>query len=95
MYQLPRVDWAWGAESETRTMLAQGELAQAARMREHDAFMSSMQRGADLRNEQFRTGQYEKQRRSDNFVDYVLDCSRYYGTSSRLSVGNNCPDRQT
>ena len=39
--------------------------------------------------------QYQKQRNNDNFVDHILDCQRAYGTNGRISVGSNCPNRQT
>jgi len=84
-------------DAETAGLLRQGEIAGAARMREHQAFMGAQQVAADKRNLAFREHIYQKQRNSDNFVDYVLDCSRYYNQSgtSRISVGGNCPNRQT
>ncbi len=82
-------------QAQTARLLEQGNLAQAQRMQAHQAYMASAQRGYDLHNAQFRQGQYDKQRRSDNFVDYVLDCQRAYSGGNRVSVGSNCPNRQT
>jgi hypothetical protein len=79
---------------QTQAMLAQGRLAQAQRDRAHADFMTSFQRGADIRNQQFAAGQYRKQNNNDNYVDYILGCQRAYSGSSRVSA-SNCPNRQT
>jgi hypothetical protein len=81
---------------ETDALLRQGRLAQAARMQEHGAFMASQQRAADLRNLRFNQHEYTKQRNTDDFVDYVLDCSRFYNSQGTFRVsGTSCPNRQT
>jgi hypothetical protein len=78
--------------AQTAAMLEAGERAGEARMREHQAFMGSMQRQQDIRNMNFAAGQYNKQHATDDFTDYILDCTRLrYG----VSVGSNCPARQT
>lgn len=82
------------SQQQTEALLQQGRLAQAARTRDHQGFMASMQRGRDLRNDQFNARMAQRQRGSDDFVDYVLDCQRAYGRQGRVSVGN-CPNRQT
>jgi len=81
-------------QRETAALLQQGRLAQAARMREHQAFMDGMRRGRDIDNQRFREGQYQKQKNKEDTVDYVLDCQRLYSQGNRASVGN-CPDRET
>ncbi len=81
-------------QSQTDALLAQGRLAGAQRMQAHQDFMASFERGRDIRAERFREGQYQKQRNSDNYVDYILDCQRAYSGNARVSVGN-CPNRQT
>jgi len=81
-------------QGETQRMLAQGELAQAARMQAHDAYMSSMEQGREIRNQNFNEHLYQKQHNTDNFVDYVLDCQRAYSGNYRVS-GGNCPNRRT
>ena len=83
------------SQQQTSAMLAQGELAQQSRTGQQKAFMASSERGREERNANFRDQQYQKQRNNDNFVDHVLDCQRAYGTDSRISVGANCPNRQT
>jgi hypothetical protein len=82
-------------QQQTQALLRQGDLAQSARMHAHEQFMTSMQHEADVRTGNFVLGQYRKQRNNDNFVDYVLDCQRLYGSAGRVSVGTNCPNRQT
>jgi hypothetical protein len=54
-----------------------------------------LQQGYDAHNEQFREHIYDKQRQSDDFVDHVLDCQRAYYSDGRISLGSNCPNRQT
>lgn len=81
-------------QGQTEALLAQGRLAQSQRMQAHQDFMASMERGRDVRNMQFQAGQYRKQRNNDNYVDYILDCSRAYSGTTRVSSGN-CPNRQT
>jgi hypothetical protein len=84
------------SRQQTQALLRQGDLAQAARMQEHQQFMASMQHEADVRTGNFVLGQYRKQNNNDNFVDYVLDCQRYYNASGTVRVsGGNCPNRQT
>jgi hypothetical protein len=80
--------------AETQAALAQGRLAHASLMQQHDAFMASQQAGADRRNVAFAAGQYQKQNNNDNFVDHILDCTRSYGPGYRVS-SENCPNRQT
>ena len=81
---------------ETQALLHQGDLAQAARMQEHDRFMAAQQQAADLRSMRFNEHEFTKQRNNDNFVDYVLDCTRFYNSSGTFRVsGTNCPNRQT
>ncbi len=63
-------------------------------MQAHQDFMASFERGRDIRTEQFKAGQYQKQRNNDNYVDSILDCQRAYSGNARVSVGN-CPNRQT
>jgi hypothetical protein len=81
--------------TQTARLLNQGRLAQGQRMQAHEAYMASAQHGYDVHNDQFRRGQFQKQSRNDDFVDYVLDCQRAYSGSVRVSVGYNCPNRQT
>jgi hypothetical protein len=57
--------------------------------------MQGFNHQADVRNDAFAQQQQNKQVQSDNFVDYVLDCSRLYSGNTRVSVGSNCPNRQT
>jgi len=78
--------------AQTAAMLEAGQRAGDARMREHEAFMGSMQRKQDIRNRNFVVGQYNRQHASDDFVDYILDCTRM---QHGVSVGSNCPDPQT
>lgn len=80
--------------AQSKALLRQGELAAAARMQEHKAFMASQEAGAERRDIQFEEGQYQKQSNNDNFVDYVLDCQRYYNGNERIS-DIDCPERQT
>ncbi|MDQ6683827.1 MAG: hypothetical protein M3Z16_01755 [Pseudomonadota bacterium] len=80
---------------QTKTMLAQGQVAQAARTRQQQTFMSNFQKQGEARNQAFKAGQYQKQHHSDDFVDFISDCSRIYSGNERLSVGANCPNRQT
>ncbi|MEP6574383.1 MAG: hypothetical protein ABJD11_16910 [Gemmatimonadota bacterium] len=82
------------SKQQTDAMLEQGRLAQSQRMQEHQDFMGSMQRGRDLRNEQFKEGQYQKTRNKEDYVDYILDCQRASNDKIRISVGN-CPVRET
>jgi hypothetical protein len=79
---------------QTRTMLQQGALAGAARMKAHQDYMTSMQQGADREAIRFEAGQYQKQNNSDNYVDFILDCQRAYDGNVRVS-SSNCPNRQT
>jgi len=81
---------------ETQTLLRQGDLAQAARMQEHNAFMASQQKAADQRSIAFNAHENQKQSNTDNFVDYVLDCSRAYSGGGTVRVSSaSCPNRQT
>jgi hypothetical protein len=77
-------------------LLEQGNLAQAARMHEHERFMAAQQQSAELRTMRFNEHLNTKQRNTDNFVDYVLDCTRFYNTQGTFRVsGTSCPNRQT
>jgi len=94
--------WQWAmidrihrlSQVQTQRMLYQGQLAGDARMREHQAFMTSFQQGADARNQAFREGQYRKRQMTENVIDHVVDCQRAYSDRARASSAN-CPDRQT
>jgi hypothetical protein len=77
---------------QTKAMLEAGREAGEARMRQHEAFMHSMQRQQDIRNERFVVGQYNKRWATDNFIDYITDCTRL---RNGYSVGGNCQNRQT
>ena len=81
-------------QGETQALLAQGRLAQGQRMREHQDYMAAVGRSRDTSNERFAASQYAKQRHSDDYVDFILDCQRLYSGQERVSVGN-CPNRQT
>jgi hypothetical protein len=83
------------SQQQTTAMLQQGDLAQQSRTSQQQAFMASSERGRETRNANFKEQQYQKQRNNDNFVDHILDCQRAYGTNGRISVGSNCPNRQT
>lgn len=83
------------SRQQTEALLQQGRLAQAARTKEHQAFMTSMERGRDIRNQQFKEHLFQKQHQSDDFVDYIVGCQRAYSGNNRVSVGSNCPNRQT
>lgn len=80
---------------QTRTLLAQGDVAQAARTRQQQSFMANFKQQGDARNQAFKAGQFQKQHHSDDFVDFVSDCSRLYSGNTRVSIGANCPNRQT
>jgi hypothetical protein len=84
---------------QTQALLEQGRLAQAQRMRAHQDFMAGMEAVRENRDIQFHQHMYDKQKQNEDFVDYVLDCQRLYSSNpsevSRLSVGGNCPNRQT
>jgi hypothetical protein len=82
-------------QAGTQALLDAGKRAGEARMREHDAFMNSMQQQRDVRNLNFAVGQYNKQHASDNFVDYVLDCTRLSNNVSVSGPHGSCQDRQT
>jgi hypothetical protein len=75
---------------QTQALLAQGQRAQDQRMRSHQEYMASMQRGADLRNMRFKEGQYAKRQVTDDRVDFLLYCHRFPDGT----IGN-CPNRQT
>jgi len=77
---------------QTKALLAAGQRAGDLRMQQHQEFMKSMQGQADARRYQFQEGQFRKQHASDDFVDHVLDC---YRLQNGVSVGRNCPNRQT
>ncbi len=81
--------------TQTARLLDQGRLAQAQRTQAHQAYMASAQHGYDIQRDRFRQGQFQKQSRNDDFVDYVLDCQRAYSGTNRVSAGYNCPNRQT
>lgn len=66
--------------------------AQAMRSHQHQDFMASMQRGADLNKARFQDQQYAKRQNAEDWCDYALDCTRSY--DNRLRVGN-CMSRQT
>ena len=83
------------SREQTNAMLQQGRLAQQARETEHSAFMASMAQSRDVSRQRFVEGQFRKQQQTDNFVDHVLDCQRVYSGNTRVSVGSNCPNRQT
>jgi hypothetical protein len=80
---------------QTEVLLQEGRLAQDARTGQQKTFMKSFARQGEARNQAFAEQQYNKQVQSDNFVDHVLDCSRLYSGNNRVSVGNDCPNRQT
>jgi hypothetical protein len=82
------------SQRQTDALLEQGRLAQAQRTRQHQDFMASMERGRDLRNQQFADGQFQKQRNKEDYVDYILDCQRLSNGEVRVAIGN-CPVRQT
>ena len=82
-------------EGQTQALLAQGQLAQGQRMREHQDYMAAVGQSRDKSNARFVAGQYAKQRHNDDYVDMILDCQRLYSGDTRLSVGGNCPNRQT
>jgi hypothetical protein len=83
------------SERETRALLQQGELAKAQRDQAHKAFMDNMEVERRRRNGEFQAHMYNKQQQNEDFIDYVLDCQRLYSGGNRLSVGGNCPNRQT
>ncbi len=83
------------SRQQTDALLQQGNLAQAARAREHRSFMASMQHGGDARAEQFHERMFQKQHQSDDFVDYIVGCQRAYSGRNRVSAGADCPNRQT
>lgn len=80
---------------QTEVLLQEGRLAQEARTTQQQTFMKSFALQGEARNKAFKDQQYDKQVQSDNFVDHILDCSRLYSEGNRVSVGNNCPNRQT
>jgi hypothetical protein len=80
---------------QTEVLLQEGRLAQEARTTQQQTFMKSFALQGEARNQTFNEQQYNKQVQSDNFVDHILDCSRLYSEGNRVSVGNNCPNRQT
>ncbi len=84
------------SRQQTQALLRQGDLAQSARMQQHREYMASAQAAYAVHNANFALGQYRKQNNNDNFVDYVLDCQRYYNASGTVRIsGGNCPNRQT
>jgi hypothetical protein len=84
------------SQRQTQALLAQGDLAAASRMRAHQQFMASQAAVADDRARKFAASQYRKQSNNDDFVDYVLDCTRFYNDERTFRVsGTNCPNRQT
>jgi hypothetical protein len=84
------------SQRQTQALLAQGDLAAASRMHAHQQFMASQAAVADDRARKFAASQYRKQSNNDNFVDYVLDCTRFYNSEGTFRVsGTNCPNRQT
>ncbi|MBV8819355.1 MAG: hypothetical protein JO022_13435 [Acidobacteriaceae bacterium] len=82
-------------QAQTEAMLDRGRQAEAVRMRQHEDFMASMERGRDLRNQQFRDGQYVKQQNKEDYVDYALDCHRISSDGTHYANIGNCPDRET
>lgn len=82
-------------EGQTQALLAQGQLAQSQRTKEHQDYMAAMGQSRDNRNDAFVKGQYAKQRHNDDYVDMILDCQRLSSGDTRVSVGSNCPNRQT
>jgi hypothetical protein len=84
------------SRQQTQALLRQGDLAQATRMRQHQQYMASAEQSYAAHNDQFGRDQYRKQSNNDNFVDYVLDCQRFYNNDRTFRVsGTNCPNRQT
>ena len=83
------------SQQQTSVLLQQGRVAQQARTNQQNSFMEAFKSQADHRNGEVAIQQQNKQVQSDNFVDYVLDCSRIYSGAKRVSVGSNCPNRQT
>jgi hypothetical protein len=81
--------------AQTKSLLAAGEAAGQARMLQHQQFMASFQRQADVRNSNFAQSQVNKQRASDNFVDYILDCTRLSNHVSVSGPNGSCQDRQS
>lgn len=65
------------------------------RSRQHQDFMASMQRGADLRKSRFADQQYAKRQNAEDWCDYALDCTRR--SDDRVRVGNcrakRCPGK--
>jgi hypothetical protein len=82
-------------QAQTQAMLERGRQAEAVRMKQHEDFMASMERGRDLRNQQFREGQYVKQQNKEDYVDYALDCHRISSDGTHYANIGNCPDRET
>ena len=80
---------------QTEVLLQEGRLAQEARTTQQQTFMKNFALQGQARNQAFNQQQYNKQVQSDDFVDHILDCSRLYSEGNRVSVGNNCPNRQT
>jgi len=76
---------------ETAKMLERGRRAEDQLLRAHDEYMKVMQRGQDMRNQQFREGQYAKRQITDDRVDFLLDCQRF---PDGTTVGN-CVNRET
>ena len=82
------------SQRQTQTLLQQGKLAQAQRMRQHQDYMAGVQQQGENRRAQFQNQQFRKTQNKEDYVDFILDCQRAYSGNNRVSVGN-CPNRET